>query len=99
MKNGDRLRSKTNSELAHWLVDVSVCDTCKMRDEPCDGDVSSCLENTLMWLEREEDVQERDDVLGELDEVIHNSPERLPVEVMKALKDARAYIEGEKNES
>ena len=37
----------------------------------------------------------REDVVKELNELIHDSPVRLPAEVMKGLKDARDYVEKE----
>ena len=36
----------------------------------------------------------REDVINELNELIHDSPVRIPSEVMTGLKDALAYIEG-----
>ena len=37
----------------------------------------------------------RQEIINELNELIHDSPVRFPVEAMTGLKDALAYIEGD----
>ena len=38
---------------------------------------------------------ERQEIISELNELIHDSPVRYPAEAMKGLKDALEYIEGQ----
>ena len=48
MTNADRIRRKTNEELAAWLVDANICERVCSEDEYCHG--NECVERVTNWL-------------------------------------------------
>ncbi len=55
--NADRIRAKSDEELATWVETIAGCDLCPMLDEQCSGGEinsrASCKRHWLEWLGQE----------------------------------------------
>ena len=55
--HGDRIREKSDEELATWVETIAGCDHCPMLDEQCSGGEvnshASCKRHWLEWLRQE----------------------------------------------
>ena len=55
--HGDRIRAKSDEELATWVETIADCDLCPMLDEQCSGggvnSRASCKQHWLEWLRQE----------------------------------------------
>ena len=53
----DRIRAKSDEELATWVETIAGCDLCPMLDEQCSGGEvnsrASCKRHWLEWLRQE----------------------------------------------
>ena len=55
--HADRIRAKSDEELATWVETIAGCDLCPMLDEQCSGGEvnsrASCKRHWLEWLRQE----------------------------------------------
>lgn len=55
--HADRIREKSDEELATWVETIAGCDLCPMLDEQCSGGEvnsrASCKHHWLEWLRQE----------------------------------------------
>lgn len=55
--HADRIRAKSDEELATWVETIAGCDLCPMLDEQCSGGEvnsrASCKQHWLKWLRQE----------------------------------------------
>ena len=55
--NADRIRAKSDEELATWVETIADCDLCPVLDEQCSGGEvtshASCKRHWLEWLGQE----------------------------------------------
>lgn len=55
--HADRIREKSDEELATWVETIAGCDLCPMLDEQCSGGEvnsrASCKRHWLEWLRQE----------------------------------------------
>lgn len=55
--HADRIRAKSDEELATWVETIAGCDLCPMFDEQCSGGEvnsrASCKQHWLEWLRKE----------------------------------------------
>lgn len=57
--NGDRIRSKSDEELAAWIESIVYCRSCPFHGKQCEGEAfvsrASCKLHWLEWLKEEAD--------------------------------------------